>query len=390
MRIIYIASIILIGSILSLPVFSQTKKKIEADAYIYGGREFNIFQSPAKLYDLDQDVYVDEDSLIISDNFVDVGYDFKFRAKKKKKYVFEFNNDFWHRSYFEHSSVNQSSFKSNLSYERVLSKKISFVGDYRLNWHNKIGTSVSGEELLRSFKYLGNLGQAGIVYKPIKEGTIEFGATYNYKHYYDDTTSTPLHHNNLAFDLELEYEFSKKHAVGFGFQTNNRHYKEYFAADSNGSISPENPLRQYKYFQFEAMYKFYPVRGFLIEPKFKLSNRKDMYQDYYSYDSYSIGIKARYMNKKFYAYFNGEYRQVNYVEREAYTQDIDDPSLTYDYFKFNARVKYKVVDFMEVFVNLQSDNRDSNTELEHARTRRPYNNYEIRGGLTFKILDRKY
>jgi len=382
-----------------MPGVALAQKKFKLEAYSHGGKEYNIFKSPERLFDRPTGQYADEDSLLVSDFFVDFGYDAKYSTKKKKKYYFEVGSDFWYRKYFEQTNNNQNILSFNTMYEKVLGKKVSLGVEYDFSWNNKIGTSVSGDELLRSFKYLGNRADLYVEYRPNKKLTTALLGAYQYKHYYEDTTDLPLDHVNMDANFLLEYELNKANAVVVDAEFTDRKYKYYPAANQKGNRVVEYnhagnlidgyPLRHFQYYKFALSYAYKPAKRLLLSPSFNYTIRDDLYEDYYSYTSYSPGFKVRYLGKKFYAMASAGYRQVKYEQRYAYTIIENTDLLTYDYLKYKVKLKYKVFNPVELFFNFSMDNRDANTELEHARTRRPYNNYEFLFGVNVEVFDYK-
>lgn len=361
--------------------------KFDMEAYSYFGREHNIFKGPEILYDLGLDEYLDSDTLIKSDYFLDFGYDLEYHIRKRRNYIFEVGNNFWYRRYSNHPKANQKKLGTNIIYEKYLSKKVSLGGEYEFSWNDKLGTSVSGDELLRSYKYIGNSAEAYLDYNPSKTLEFTLSGSYEFKKYYDDTTDMPLDHSNVRIKFIGENEFNKVHSIAFNLDFTDRNYTKYAASDKNGDIEPEYPKRHYMYYMAGISYIIRPAKGLIISSGFDYDRRVDMYEGYYSYNQISPNLKLRYMNKKFYVHLSAAYKQVNYDERYAYTFIEREDLLTYKYLKYNFKLKYKVLKPLELYLNFSSDNRDSNTELEHARTRRPYNNYEVRMGLNITLFD---
>ncbi len=369
----------------SVNLFGQ--KKFSLEPYLYGGREFNIFKSPELLYDRGANQYID--TLIISDNFIDIGFDSKFEIKKKKDYKLEVGTDLWSRHYFSYSNANQNRLGTNVLFEKILSKKAIVGAEYNFSWNDKIGTTISGEELMRSFKYLKNGGEVFFEYTPLK--TIEFVTKISTekKKYYKDVTTMPLDHKTLEGEFEVDYTINKQNSAQVNIDLKDRKYDQYYASDSLGGNSPNNGFRHLKYFSFGLDYNYKLNKRISINPYFDYSIRKDLFQDYYSYSGKSPGVRFRYNNKKFYAYVNTAYRNIKYAKRYAYTLIKNSNLLEYKYIKYYVKLKYKWSKKIEFYAEFSSQNRNSNTELEYVRTRRPYNNNQVLLGLNFKLIDYK-
>lgn len=382
---IYRSILPVLVSFIAIPSMGQTK--FNAEIYSFMGREHNVFKAPDKLFDPESQQYYGKDSLQVSDFFVDAGIDLALRKKKVGSNYFGASADYWNRMYFQYQEANQFSLSADFFYEHDLGKNIVFGAAYKISLNDKIGTSITGDELLRSYKFLGNYGDLYLIFSPGDRWEILAAGSYTFKNYVADTTETPLDHTNLDAELSISFEMNKKHGITLDLGFTDRNYLMYPASDSLGQIITEHPLRHYRYHDLSFAYKYKPVRGLLISPAFKLARRNDMYQDYYSYFSYKAGIKLRYMKKKFYAYLKTSFRNVIYDRRYAFTYLESTQLLSYKYLDYNFKVKYKIIPAMELFLNFKSDNRNSNTELEHARTRRPYNNYEMLVGITFIPFD---
>jgi hypothetical protein len=54
---------------------------------------------------------------------------------------------------------------------------------------------------------------------------------------------------------------------------------------------------------------------------------------------------------------------------------------------FNITFRYSLTDKIDLFIDFESDNRSSNTNLEYFKTRRPYRNNAIWIGAEFELLD---
>ncbi len=399
MRMKNIFKIIRCAFILIISINGNAQTKFNFEIYTNGGGEHNIFRSPERLFDLTAYEYVDKDTLVVSDYFMDFGYEAKFSKEKKYNYNFELGTDFWHRRYFNYSSANQNSMSFNTVFEKSLNKKMLVGIEYDLTWKNKLGTSISGDELTRSFKYIGNTADLFGQFNPNKKAEFILLGSYQNKYYYEDTTDMPLDHVNLEAGFSFDYEINKTNTVSFGFDFTDRKYRHYAATDSlgyrvaeydkAGNLIGGYPLRHFNYLDFSFAYELKPIKGLLLGLGFDYIRRKDLFVDYFSYTSFSPDFKARYRNKNWYAYVSVAYKQVNYDKRYAFTFIERSDLLTYKYLNYDIKIKYKAFKPVELFAELSTDNRDTNTQLEHARTRRPYNNYQVLLGVNVELIDYK-
>ena len=387
--------------ILLLSIFHSLKTKsqnsFDLEFYSYSGREHNIFKAPDVLFSLDENMYFNKDSFIVNSFFGELGYDTRFRSKEKNKYSFEAGSELWTRRYLSFSRANQLQWDAYLSFTKNIGGKIILESEYSFAYKDKLGSSISGDELLRSFKYRSHEGIVGVLldFSKMKSNP---QLSYGYNNYFSDTTQMPLTHVNLGFDFENEYKLNNKNIIQLDFDLKQRNYLKYPASDSLGvTLNPQTlpgdmntqatQLRKYRYSTIEAKYEFRPVRGVMVASGLSLFKRKDLYQGYYSYDGYSPELSLRYSRKKWYVYFYSDYRSVQYQKRLAFTYGNSADPLKYQYLDFKLKAKYQLTKYLEFYGNFLVDNRRSNTELDYKITRRPYRNYEFLFGLNYMIFD---
>lgn len=388
-------SIFVILFLVSIKLVGQTK--FNFDLFSYGGYEYNIFKSPELLYDLDFNDYLDTDSIIVSDYFMDLGYATMLKKKKKNSYNFDLGSDFLYRKYFNYPKADQKKLSLDSKFEKVFSDKFLIGIEYIFSWNDKLGTTITGEELNRSFKYFGNTGNIFMEFTPNKKVNFLLGSAYQLKSYYQTNTSMPLDHSNLDLYLDASYKPANSHKFNINLQYTIRKYQHYAASDSagnlvvaydnSGSLISGTDKRHFKYLVLGIDYDFKPLKGFMISPGFQYSQRSDLFQGYYNYSAISPDLKIRYKNKKWYVAASASFKSVNYENRYAYTYIPNSQSLEYNYIKYDIKVRYKLFKSFELFGNYSSNSRDSNTELEYLATRRPYNNYDILFGVNILIVD---
>lgn len=380
-----ILSIVMLMSVLSTNVIAQTKYKTKL--FTYGGYEYNIYNSPEILFDRDIDEYINKDALILSDYFIDLGYDTKFSKKKKGKYIFEIGSKLWNRRYFQYPNVNQTKLGVSSRYERFISRNMIVGMEYGFSWNDKLGTTISGDELLRSVKYIGNT--PGIYFKVdnLNNFDLKLGSTYQIKKYYDDNSNTPLDHSNLRMRFDIEYSINKKNKIRLTANFTDRKYKYYTASDSLGSIKSGYPLRHYQYYSIGVNYSLKMFENFSVSPGFNYTKRDDLYNGYYSYTYLSPKLKMKYSDKRLLVYLNAAYKKYNYDVRYAYTIVENSDLLIYNYLKYDFKIQYEILKKVDLFLNIISDNRDSNSELDYAVTRRSYSTYEVLFGVNISLFD---
>ncbi|MDA3954794.1 MAG: hypothetical protein PF485_14190 [Bacteroidales bacterium] len=377
----------LLLTILAISVTIQLsgQTKYDLELYSFGGREYNIFKGPDKLLDpLGQ--YYNTNDIIISDYFVESGIDTKYEFEKKKKYIFELGGDFKYRKNFNNPDLDQKHVNFNAVFEKYISKKINIGLGYEFSWKDKIGVSVTGDELTRSFKYYSNQGLLYLNYNPNKKLEFAFESYYELKNYYDDTTDMSLNHNNFDFLLESKYSINKKNEIIFIISYTDRSYIDYLALDVTGSSST-NEIRHFNYLSFDLHYNWEPYDGFFIGPGVEYRKRNDLFEKYYNYSQLDPSLSLKYRNKKWYVYLKTAYRTVNYETKYAYTEIPNTDHLQYNYFDLGFKVKYKALKKLEIYANYNLNNRYSNTTLENKRTRRNYGNNEVMLGLIYTISD---
>lgn len=390
---IYLA--LLLSIFFSLKTKSQNSFDLEL--YSYGGRENNIFKAPEILFSPSDNVYLNKDDFIVNSFFGEIGYDARYRIRKKNKFSFETGSELWTRRYLDYSQANQLQWDGYVSFDKNLGKEITLESEYSFGYKDKLGTSISGDELLRSFKYRSHEGMLGIIMDFSKlESNPQFSVNYN--NYFADTTQMPLTHVNFDFDFKNEYKLNKKNSIHFDFDLRQRNYLNYPASDSLGiTLKPQNQpeamnnqasqLRKYRYSTIDIEFESKPAKGFMVAPGFSLFKRTDLYQGYYSYKGYSPELSLRYSSKKWYVYFNSDYRMVQYQKRLAFTYGDTAVPLKYQYVDFKLKAKYKWTKSLELYANFSMDNRRSNTELDYKVTRRSYRNSEFLFGLNYLIFD---
>ena len=390
--VIFIFTIIIISSV---GVNSQTK--ISLETFSSGGYEYNVFKSPEFLFNENTNQYFNKDELLVSDNFLDLEFDAQIQVEKKKKYNFEIDSKVWYRGYNSYAELNQKRFSIETRYEKYFTKRYSAGAKYNFKWTDKLGTSVTGDELIRSYKYFRNSIDFYLKVAWVKNLDFLVKSSFQYKSYYDDNSDTPLDNSNLDLEFGADYQMTKVHGFKFDFRFANKKYKYIPAEDKFGNdiVSYDNfgelisgySLRHLQYYNININYalKLKEVKGLLINPGFHFSRRNDLYQSYQSYTAFIPDIRVRYKNEKWYFNLKAAYKQMNYDERFAYTFIESKHLLEYSYFKYDFSVSYKVYNPMELFLDFSSDNRDSNSELEYRNTRRPYFNYVILFGINASL-----
>lgn len=366
------------------------QSELKVDFTLGGGGEYNIFKSPDVLYSNDAGSYWNADSLIITDAMIDAEYDVDFVREKQGKYLFSTGSDLWYRHYLNNSELSQNNLDVYADYRRILGKSVHLGGYYNFRWSNRVGTSVTGDLLMRSFKYLGNEAMLYLDLLPGDHVRMRLFSNYEYKMYYDENTLDPLDHGNLELNYTLTSLIGKDHELGLELSALDRQYSEYHALNAEGRYDRANPLRHFRYYKAELSYDWRPVRGFRINPDLQVKRRVDLFEGYYSYLSYGSGLRIRYMWDRFYISIYGDYSRMEYDIRPAFTSQEPDPMLVYGYFDYRLTFKYEFTDRWEVALDLDSDNRGSNSDLEYFKTRRGYKNYQALLSLRYTLPDMEW
>jgi hypothetical protein len=368
------------ASLLCLPAISQNKLK--SKVYLYGGKEHNIFKAPKSLFDKSTDRYLSEENLMVSDFYQDLGYNIDYEIKKKNHYL-DVGSDLWYRNYIENRKNNQSRIGLNGEYQYRVSKEIQAGARYKLAHSNKIGTSVVGDDLIRSFIYIQNKPEVFITYNRSKKSSYGFSTSFDHKNYYKDTTSRSLNYYNLKFELAANYKLLKKHKLGIKAYFTDRHYSEYNASDAKGKVKDAYPMRHFQYWGTDLIYKHNFSKKISLSPFTSIIIREDLYESFFSYFSYKFGLRAKYKYKKLSILAEVSHKKFNYSVRNAPSYDEVDPALEYAYIAYRASLTYQISKSFDAYAAFSSDSRDSNTELEHWKTRRAYNRYEFMLGVNY-------
>jgi len=376
-------------------LFGQTK--ISLEPYAYSGYQYNVFNSPDKLFDNDLNEYLDKEALLVSDNFLDLGYDAEYQIRNRKQYKFDIETDFWYRSYFNHTSLDQKQFSLATSYERnILSSLIIGVG-YNFKWKDKIGTSITGEEFPRSYVYSSNEGEMYIDYALNKNLDFLLKSSYKYKNFYEDNTDFPLDQTTFNMSFGTDYQYSKTHGFAFDFSFTNKQYENILASDRNGdndivydnfgNIIKSFPTRQLQYYDTEIKYDYKMLRSLVINSAINFRRRTDLYEGYYDYIRFGPDLGIRYKENNISATLKIGYRQKTYNERNAYTLNGLSASkiLEYTYFNYQGEINYQIYKPVDLFLKFSSANRDSNSDIDYRRSRRAYSNFELLFGVNSKL-----
>lgn len=368
---------------------TYAQSELEVEFGVYGGAEYNIFKSPPLLLDRDSRLPLPSDSIIFTDFFADAEYDIGLSRVGDRSY-FEVGSDLWYRNYIEFTDLNQGRLDGNALYQFYLTDGFSIGTEYEFLWSNRIGTSVTGDLLMRSFKYVGHTGNFFLELQPNESLEMQLLGEYEYKDYYDERTRDPLDHANLKINYSLDYEFNNDHDIELEVSWTDRNYFQYRSLNADGDYDALNPLRNFRYYEGKFDYNWRPVFGLRINPGLGVTRRIDMYQDYYSYMGLGGSMRIRYFKDNFYISLYGDFRRVAYDVRPAFTSLTDDPFLVYGYYGLNFILRYSLTEQWDIYLLLESDNRASNTDLEYFKTRRPYNNHQAIIGFTYSLPEMKF
>lgn len=363
---------------------TYAQSALDVDFGVYGGAEYNIFKSPPVLLDRVNMIPLRTDSIIFTDLFADGEYDIEF-SRLGDRSLFEIGSDLWYRNYIEFTELNQGNLDGNALYQFYLSDGFSIGTEYEFKWSNRIGTSVTGDLLMRSFKYFGHTGNVFLELQPNESLEMQLLGEYEYKDYYDEQTRDPLDHANLEINYSLDYEFNSDHDIALELSWTERDYFKYRSLNADGDYDPLNPLRNFRYYEGQIDYNWRPVFGLRINPGLAVTRRIDLYQDYYSYMGLGGSMRIRYFKDNFYISLYGDYKRVAYDVRPAFTSLTDDPMLVYGYYDLNFTIRYSLSERWDIYLLLESDNRASNTDLEYFKTRRPYHNHQAMIGINYAL-----
>ncbi len=373
--------------VFNMVVNLSAQSEIESEAGLFAGREYNIFKSPDVLLDRDTREPLPSDTIVYSDLFLDAEFDFDYAASLKENQSLELGTDVWYRKYVEFGKLDQKRVSGHAVYRYFLSEKFSIAAGYEIKWSDRIGTSVTGNLLMRSFKYFENSGIINMVHNMDETLEMSILAEFEYKNYYDERTADPLDHTNTDIVYELIHTPSGMHEFTFELSFIDRKYRFYHALNEEGRYGTTHPLRNFRYYKAEFDYNWEPLDHLRVNPAVEYTHRTDMYRDYYTYNRLGAGVRLRYYFDKYYFYIYADYKRQEYKKRPAFTTETNDPMLVYGFFDLNMTFRYSVSEKIDLFLKFESDNRGSNTNLEYFKTRRPYRNNVIMIGAEIELID---
>ncbi|MDF1573024.1 MAG: hypothetical protein P1P82_15555 [Bacteroidales bacterium] len=370
--------------ILTITQNLQAQSELDLEISLFGGAEYNIYKSPDVLLNRTNMEPFPDDSIRFNDAFADGEYDIEFNRTGERS-EFEIGSNMWYRKYMRYEKLDQGKFTAFTAYRYFLSEAFSIGGEYELTWSDQIGTSVTGDLLMRSFKYYSHTGQFYLDLQPSEKLQMRLFGDYEFKDYYDEMTRDPLDHANLEVNYEMDFEINNENGIQIEAAVTDRDYIEYHSLNAAGDYDIAHPLRQFRYYEGKFDYNWTPAFGFRINPNINFTRRIDLFEGYYSYTGAGGSLKLRYFNDKIYISLYGAYERVAYDIRPAFTSMTDDPMLVYGYYDLNLTFRYNLTEHLELNLELELDNRLSNTDLEYFKTRRPYHNHLAKIGVTFLL-----
>ena len=353
------------------------------------GYNDNIFKGPKSFYDKKAEQYLDMDTVLLKDMFVENKSSLELTSEKFKKYKFALGFDAWKRNYFQNPLVNSSDVSFKLSGERFLTKKWGISGRMNTTYSNKLGITILGDAIVRSMEYWYNEGAAGWFYRWDKRKRLDLEIGAFNKNFFSDTTTSPLHHTMSTFKAIYTFEPKKKRVWQFSGSMSERKYSNYWASDSMGVEDSLNGNRHFLYFNAGLSYNRRYTKKLSLIPELKVSHRKDLFKDFFTNTAIGGGLKARYFMKKFYFSTSVNYRTVYYNVKIAPTYNDEPQLLLYQFLKWKMKAKMKIGKQLEVEALASFNHRGSNGELHSWITRRPYNVWQYNLGLRYKILNKK-
>lgn len=378
---LYITTTILL--IISIQMSAQTK--FEPSLYSSFGYENNIFRAP-DILELSDGTRLNENDLILSDKYLDLGYEIFLKHKIKKRHIFRLNHDIWNRRYSNNTALNQFKVNARFNYEYKISRDIQVGIKYRFDRNNKIGTSVLGDELTQLFSYKKN--NAEVYYKQdiLKNTELDISGLYGIKAYDSSAGVIPLNYNKLELYFGLGQKMNLKKTkikMNLGFSYSQKTFSDVIASDINGSELLDYPLRQWNYYNARFSVKATLSGAFELKPFVAYKIRDDIFQDYYSYNSVNYGIRLSYKSDKFNFALTPEYQNLNYIVKIAPDPDLaDDPGLVYNTLNVKFKTSYEILKGVALTAEFRKRNRDTNTLDFGWKTRRSYNYYELMGGIS--------
>ena len=377
---LYITAAIIL--VISIQSFGQIN--FEPQLYANYGYENNIFRAPDVL-ELSDGTILNEPDLIISDSYLDLGYDLYLKHKIKKRHIFRINHDLWNRRYSNNNALNQFKANARFNYEYKISRDMQVGIKYRFDLVNKIGTSVLGDELTQLFSYKRNVAELYYKQDILKNTKLDISVSYSIKDYDTALGIIPLDYDKLGFNLGLSQKLKYKKITlkpSLDLEYITKTFSDVIASDLRGSELTGYPFRVWNYYSGQLSLKGSFKGGFEFKPFVSYKIREDIFEDYYSYNALSFGIGLGYKSDKLKINLNPEYQSLNYLVKTAPDSDLaDDPFLVYNTLKLRFKSSYEIFKGVALSLELRNRIRDTNT-LDFAwKTRRSYNYYEAMGGI---------
>lgn len=374
--------------ILFIALNSFGQIKFTPKVYSYFGVDNNIFRSPELLQKSDG-TYYNPDSIILSDQFFDLGYDLTLRYKKGKKHKFKFSHDLWTRNYLDSSTLNQYSIALDAKYTYKINRDYNMGGEYGISQNKKIGTTVLGSELTLPLTYLKNKAALFVSTDILDHNETELSLDFFAKKYEKSIDGRSLDHNNFSVNLKSMQDLYFAHQefkAWLDIRWANRNYATMPALDSAGR-SQLTDTRHWRYFSTQLTFKLIDLGMFSAKVFYRFKTRNDLYEDYFSYTSSMIGAKFYLQNKKFLFTVNPQYNIRNHTVKEAPAPNQPAPLLVYKYTDLDVKLRYEVKKgiFLQMFYEIK--NRDTNAEDDGRYTRRPYRSNRIYGGIMINPKD---
>ncbi len=372
---------------ITLNSFAQVK--FSPEAYSYFGIDQNIFRAPEILQKNDG-TYYSPDSIILSDQFFDLGYDLTLRYKSaSKKHKFKISHDLWTRNYLDSSALNQYSIAFDAKYTYKINKDFLTGAKYGISQNKKIGTTVLGSELTLPLTYLNNKASAFFSTDILDHNETEISLNYFNKKYEKSIDGRSLDHNQVAINLVTAQDLYFAHQefkVWLDVNWADRNYETMPVIDSTGRTQVTD-TRHWRYFSTQFTFKLLDAGMFSAKVFYRYKVRKDLFEGYFSYNSSMAGIKLYLKKDKFLFTMKPQYTIRNYTVKEAPNPTQPDIGLVYKYLDFDAKLEYEIKKglFLQLFYELK--NRDTNTEDDGRFTRRPYNSYRVYGGIMINPMD---
>lgn len=373
-RILYI--IILVYS---SQVFAQFDTKFSLETQT--GYEHNIFRSPDRFINEDDDV-LSADDLLVSSFYQEV----KFRGLLKYKWKEQsltFRAIPRLRSFFSEADASYWEIASQVRYDNTLSKKTKWFVTARHKYRNREGINQDENEFTTPLGYRSFSVSSGLHFRLYKQNRTLVSATYGNKNY-DATANNALSYNYYNIHTTFRNVFWNRHlfhSYGVKIDFTNRFYTREYTDEERA-----NQTRDWKYISIAPFYSYPISEAVKITPSIAYERRIDADNNRFSYTQFVPELAISHKTKSLKFQLKGQYISRTFDKITA--TDINDDAvgkLKYKYVRLTASAEKKLTKNLSLTVNGYLNTRNSNQTQLTTLAFRSYDAYYAGIGLKWRF-----